>query len=70
MRELDVPALKTSLRLDKGSKELMSFNTEKVKGYYESHLGCTRGEAARSVGLCTKTVSKALRSIRKEWGDK
>ncbi|MEY9168870.1 hypothetical protein ACVII1_000201 [Bradyrhizobium elkanii] len=53
-----------ALNLRPGSKELEAFNVERVRGYLECNLGCTKKEVIRALGLNPRTVAKAIKIIR------
>jgi hypothetical protein len=54
-----------------GSKEakiyLKTYNIERVRGFFETHLGCTIDEVAYGLKLSRRTVSSAVAILRKEW---
>jgi hypothetical protein len=53
-----------ALNLRPGSKDLEAFNVERVRGYLESNLGCTKKEVIHALGLNPRTVAKAIKIIR------
>jgi hypothetical protein len=53
-----------ALNLRPGSKELETFNVERVRGYLERSLGCKRKEVIHALDLHPRTVAKAIKIIR------
>ncbi len=43
---------------------LRDFNVERVRGYLERNLGCSRKEVIKMLALHPRTVAKAIRKIR------
>lgn len=60
------PAPETTLRLFPGSKDLEAFNVERVRGYLEHNLGCSRKEVIGALRLHPRTVAKAIAKIREK----
>jgi len=54
------------LNLYRGSKELEFYNVERVRGFLESNLGCTKKEVIHALNLNPRTVAKAIKIIRRE----
>lgn len=53
------PAPETTLRLLRGSKD-----RDRVRGYLEHNLGCSRKEVIGALCLHPRTVAKAIAKIR------
>ena len=53
-----------ALNLRPGSKDLEAFNVERVRGYLQRNLGCTKKEVIHALGLNPRTVAKAIKTIR------
>jgi hypothetical protein len=70
MKIIAVPALKTSLRLGRGSEAMCLYTRELVRDYMETHLGCHKIEIERELKLNRRTVMAAVAAIRKEWRGK
>ncbi len=70
MKVVAVSALKTSLKLGRGSEAMALYTRELVRDYMETHLGCHKIEIERALKLNRRTVMAAVAAIRKEWRDK
>ena len=44
-------------------------NRERVRAFFRDHIGATRGECSRALGLSMNTVASHVRTIRREWED-
>jgi hypothetical protein len=44
-----------------------ALNVERVRGYMETHLGCTPKEIAHSLGLSGDQARRSVQKIRSEW---
>ena len=66
MRGIDRISAFAPLDLRPGSDDLKFYNTERVRGYLEQNLGCSKKEVIRALELNGRTVSRAIRAIRGE----
>ena len=66
MHGIDRIAAFAPLDLRRGSEDLKFYNTERVRGYLEKNLGCSRKEAGRALDLDYRVVSRAIIAIRGE----
>lgn len=64
MSPLQAIAARAPLDLRPGSQMLAAFNVERVRGYLEGNLGCSKKEIIRALELNPRTVAKAIRIIR------
>lgn len=53
-----------TLELRRGTRDLELFNIERVRGYLERNLGCSRKEVVAALRLHPRTVAKAIKIIR------
>lgn len=49
------------------NREKQQDNLEKVRNWYATHLGCSAKECAKDLNLCTTTVYRHVKTLRKEW---
>ena len=61
---IDLARTAASAQLSPSVHDTAAFNMERVRGYYETHLGCCRKEAAR---VSWTQVQHAVRKLRAEW---
>jgi hypothetical protein len=64
---IDLARTAASAQLSPSVHDTAAFNMERVRGYYETHLGCSRKEAARDLGLSWTQVQHAVGKLRAEW---
>lgn len=59
-----IAPLASLLELRPGTKDLEAFNIERVRGFLERNLGCSRKEVIGALRLHPRTVAKAITRIR------
>jgi hypothetical protein len=67
---IDVPDCKTTLYLTRNNETQRMYNVELVRGYFETHLGCSIKEAAADLDLSYDRVHRAVQYLRAEWHKK
>lgn len=60
-------AVKASLDLRPNTKDSAAYNVECVRSYLETHLGASRKEVARALGISHSQAIRAVEKLRSEW---
>lgn len=49
--------------------EVASANRKAIEAYFRSHVGTTRGECAKALGLDRRTVERHIAALRSAWAN-
>lgn len=66
--EHDLQRLETLIDMRPNAHYTAALNLERVRGYMESHLGCSGKDIARALDMSIDQAMRAMRKIRSEWG--